>query len=53
MIFLIILLLLSLLANAYQWYVWHSYRSQPAGNHSWTGMMPAISRSDIEKDKGK
>lgn len=52
MIFLIILLILSLLANGYQWYMWHSYRAQPAGNHSWTGMMPKISREQIEADKG-
>jgi hypothetical protein len=42
MAFLIILLVLSLLFNVFQWYKWHSYRTQPAGNHSYTGMFPAV-----------
>jgi Tfp pilus assembly protein PilE len=37
-----ILLVASVGMNAYQRYVWNSYRNQPAGAHSHTGMFPAI-----------
>lgn len=39
--------ILSLLANAYQWYRWHTYRSKPSGNHSFTGIIP-IQRKTTE-----
>jgi hypothetical protein len=50
-IILSILLAISVILNGLQWYRWHSYRTRPAGNHSYTGVMPALTKKQIEKDK--
>lgn len=50
---LVLLLIISLSGNAYQAHRWRTYRSKPAGNHSWTGMMPKVTRVEIGKDRVK
>lgn len=50
---LIILLLLSLLGNAYLLFLWQSYRSQPSGSHSHTGLMKKITPEMIAADKAQ
>jgi hypothetical protein len=50
-IVLTILLVISLIVNGLQWYRWHSYRSRPAGNHSYTGVMPALTKKQIDKNR--
>lgn len=53
MALLIILLVLSLLANAYLVFLWRSYRSQPSGSHSYTGLMKKITPDMIAADKAQ
>lgn len=50
---LLVLLILSLAANGFQWYRWHSYRTQSAGAHSHTAVMPKITQDQIKRDRMK
>lgn len=50
---LVLLLIISLAANAAQAYRWRVYRVKPAGNHSWTGKMPKVTRVEVALDKVK
>lgn len=45
-IVLAVLLVISLVGNGLLWYRWHSYRAKPAGDHSWTGIMPVVRPDD-------
>lgn len=48
---LVLLLIVSVAANVYQAARWRVYRVKPAGNHSWEGMMPKVTRVLIEQNK--
>lgn len=50
---LVILLVLALLGNAYLLFLWKSYRSQPAGSHSYTGLLKKITPDMIAADKAE
>lgn len=50
-ILLLILLFISVMFNAFLYYRWHSYRTRSAGSHSYTGMMPRVSRDEILRDR--
>lgn len=43
---LLMLLLISVVFNAYQWYRWHYYRTQPAGLHSHTAFFEAQKKEE-------
>lgn len=50
---LVVVLIVSLTANVYQYHRWQTYRTKPAGNHSWTGKMPKVTRVEVALDKAK